>query len=243
MIPKLRLPDNLSLAGVCLAATIFAGNAQGQDTPPQNQTPTAHTTQITFKFDRPVTGVPVPHYTIELRSDGTASYHAEIPAAQGPIQAVERSLTFTHASVKDALTAVQQLRDSKLPCASTAKNIADTGTKTLTMHDPDAGADFVCTYNYSENKDVVDLTHLFLGVEETLEAGRILDFKHRFDRLGLDAAMADLVAGVEAGRALELGNISGTLRSIAADTAVIRRARERAAALLERAKADASNGG
>jgi hypothetical protein len=190
---------------------------------------------------RTLPGVPVPHYTIELRSDGTGSYHAETLNPQGQTQIIDRPLTFTPPTVKAALASVQQVRDSKIPCASSVKNIADTGTKTLTVHDQSVGAALDCTYNYSENKSVVALTTLFQDVEETLEQGRILDFKRRFDRLGLDAAMTNLVTSVEAGRAIELGNISSTLQSIAANPELIKRVRLHAASLLERAKADASS--
>lgn len=231
----------ISFAALCVFAPLLVLGAQSQDAPVE--IPTAHTsaTQIIFKFDRPVAGVAVPHYTMELRSDGTGSYHAETLNPQGQTQIVDRPLTFTPTTVKAAFAAAQQIRDSKVPCASIGKNIADTGTKTLTVHDPKVSTDLDCTYNYSENKPIIALTTLFQGTEETLEQGRILDFKRRFDRLGLDAAMTDLVASVEAGRAIELGNISSTLQSIAANPELIKRVRIHAASLLERAKAEASN--
>jgi len=122
-------------------------------------------------------------------------------------------------------------------CASKLKNIADTGTKTLAYRD--AGTEGSCTYNYSENKAVVQLTSIFQGIEQTLEEGRALDFKHRFDRLGLDAEISSLVSAVEQGSALELGNIAPTLQSIAGDTELMQRVRLRAAKLLEQAQVQA----
>ena len=194
--------------------------------------------QVRFTFERAVPGVLVPRYVMLLRSDGTGEYKAETTITQtSGLQRVERPLVFTPATVKSALEAIHLLRSSGVPCASKLKNIADTGTKTLEYRDGDG--DGTCTYNYSENKGAMQLTDLFQGVELTLEAGRALDFKHRFDRLGLDAEIASLTTEVESGHALELGNIASTLRSIAGDTDLIQRVRLRAAKLLERAQAGA----
>ncbi len=127
-------------------------------------------------------------------------------------------------------TAARDLNRFNDACASNAKNIADTGKKTLRYSGE--GGEGSCTYNYSENKRVVMLTEAFLGIAYTLDLGRKLDFDHRFDRLGLDAVTALLVAGVESGRAVEVGTIAPTLRSIAEDSELLERVRLRAAKLL-----------
>jgi hypothetical protein len=192
--------------------------------------------QVRFTFERAIPGVAVPRYVILVRADGSGEYTAETKLTQSSeVQRVERPLTFSPETVKLAMGAVHLLRSSEVPCASKVKNIADTGSKTLAYRDEQGEGG--CTYNYSENKGAMQLTTLFQGIEATLEAGRALDFKHRFDRLGLDAEMAGLVAAVEAGRALALENIAPTLRSIAGDTDVIQRVRLRAAKLLEQVPA------
>ncbi len=217
------------LAASLLAASTLVQQPAASPAPDQQS---SIPDQLSFKFDRPVAGVPVPHYTIIIREDGSGAYRAETVTAGSPDpQAVERPLTFSPAAVKSVFGWLGQMRTSNASCASKVKNIADTGTKTLTY--PDG----TCTYNYSENKAVVQLTEMFLEIEFTLEEGRTLDFKHRFDRLGLDAEMAILVAAVESGRAKELGNIAPTLRLIAGDTELIERVRLRASKLLERAEA------
>lgn len=171
-----------------------------------------------------------------MRGDGTGSYHAEAIGAQSPdVQTFERPLVFSSSAMKNAFEAVHFIRSSSEPCASKAKNIADTGTKTLAYRD--AEGEGACTFNFSENKGAVQLTDLFQGIELTLEEGRALAFKHRFDRLGLDAEMEALVTAVADGRALELGNIAPTLRSIAGDTELIQRVRLRAGKLLDQAQA------
>jgi hypothetical protein len=121
-------------------------------------------------------------------------------------------------------------------CASKAKNIADTGTKTLSYSAPDGSGS--CTYNYSENKDVQSLTEIFEGMAETMDEGRQLDHLHRYDRLGLDSAMTFLAEEVTAGHALEVGTIAASLRSIAEDADVMQRVRARARTLLALVPAD-----
>jgi len=81
------------------------------------------------------------------------------------------------------------------------KNIAKTGQKTLGYHGRPAGGgqavEHSTTYNYSPNSDVQELTRLFQAIATTLDYGRKLAFKLRFDKLGLDAelrAIQDLQA-------------------------------------------------
>ena len=192
--------------------------------------------QVRFTFERAIPGVQVPRYSILLRANGGGEYRAETLMPQtSDRQVVERPVTFTPATVSVAMEALRVVRTSGGACETKVKNIADTGTKTLAYRD--AEGEGTCSYNYSENKGVVELTAMFQGIETTLEEGRALDFKHRFDRLGLDAEITNLMAAVDAGRAIELGNIAPTLRSIAGDTELIQRVRLRAAKLLERAQA------
>ena len=124
----------------------------------------------------------------------------------------------------------RKLKHFNVTCASKAKNIADTGTKTLTYSGPDGSGS--CTYNYTENKDVQALTEIIQGIAETMDQGRGLDHLHRFDRLGLDAAITFLAQEVSEGHALELGTIAASLRSIATDAEVMERVRMRASKLL-----------
>jgi hypothetical protein len=187
--------------------------------------------RVTFTFER--VGLPVPKFTLELAEDGAGSYHAE--QASEPI---DRALTLTAATTARVFALVRNAHLAPDVCASKAKNIADTGTKTLKYVAPDKTA--ACTYNYSENKDVQQLTEVFQGVAETLDEGLTLEHLHRYDRLGLDAEMTSFAGEVSAGRALELGTISPTLHSIADDPEVIQRVRTRAAKLLAINPSDAS---
>ncbi len=125
----------------------------------------------------------------------------------------------------------RSLNHFNMTCASKAKNIADTGNKTLSYSGPDGRG--ACTYNFSENKGVMVLTDMFEAIAFTMDTGRRLEFLHRYDRLGLDAEMETLTHEVEQKRALELGTISDTLTSLASDDSVLQRVRIRAEKLLE----------
>lgn len=219
-----------SLAAACLALLTTAAFAQ---TPPA-------TAEVSFRFERP--GLAVPNFTLTVDEGGSTRYEAdEITTAQGgpdtdppPTQHISHTVTLSRTATGRIFANARALDRFNITCASKAKNIADTGTKTL--HYTGEGGDGSCTYNFSESKRVVLLTDLFLGVARTLEMGRRLEFQHRFDRLGLDATIASLAGEVDGGRATEISVISPTLRSLVEDTAVLQRVRERAARLLQLAQ-------
>jgi hypothetical protein len=190
-----------------------------------------------FRFERP--GLPVPLYQLQIFENGGGQYwgeempmtvgHADPPPSPQPFS--QRGFSVSPTTATKVYALARSLNRFNIACASTAKNVADTGKKTLTY----SGMNSVigsCEYNYTENKDVQALTDIFEGIAETMDEGRRLDYLHRYDRLGLDAAISFLTQEVSAGRALELGTIATTLRSIADDAEVIERVRMRARALL-----------
>jgi hypothetical protein len=198
--------------------------------------------QVSFQFDRP--GLAVPHFKLLLHEDGTGTYQAdqaEMPATQTSnrgqaAQHIDRPINLTPGTVAKIFKAARSLNHFDVECASKAKNIADTGKKTLSYSGPDGSGS--CSYNYSENKTVDMLTTTFLAISNTMDEGRRLEFLHRYDRLGLDAEMTTLWDEVQDGRALELGTISPTLTAIANDADLIQRVRMKAAKMLEQVAAE-----
>ncbi len=232
-------------AGLGLWLAILAGTAAG--VAQQTETVAADSpakAQVSFAFDRP--GLPVPRFTLTVNEDGTGRYEADqvFPASRGAaaaetpaMQHIDRAISLSAATTAQIFTSARALERFNVTCASSVKNIADTGKKTLRYTGP--GGDGECVYNYSQDKRVVALTDMFQAIVLTLDMGRKLDFDHRFDRLGLDATIAALAEQVDAGRAMELGTIAPTLRSIARDSEVLERVRLRAARLLKQAQPDA----
>ena len=72
-----------------------------------------------------------------------------------------------------------------------------------------------------------------IGLAATLEEGRRLAVEHEHGRLALDAELETLATMITDGQATELQNISPILTTIAADDAVMLRARRRAQHLLD----------
>jgi len=194
---------------------------------------------VTFHFERP--GAPIPTFTLTVHPDGTAlyqvSYPPEIPkyspyaatlAAQ-PNTEVVMNVVLTPATTAALFDQVRSTNGFARGCASRAKNIASTGKKTLTYGTAS------CTYDYADDKTIVALTRTFEGIAFTLDEGRKLDIKHRYDRLALDPETEFLVESYKRGDAVELAAIAPTLRSLADDPQVLERVRARAATLLAQA--------
>jgi hypothetical protein len=187
----------------------------------QAQAPVA--AEITFTFDH--AEMPVPHYVLSVDETGAARYKATDASGE-----IERPAVVSGATTARMFALVRHAHLTQEACASKAKNIADTGTKTL-LYASTAGSE-TCSYNFSQNKDVQQLTSIFQGIAETLDEGRTLERLHKYDRLGLDAEMISYVQQVADGDAIEVGAIAESLQSIADDSAVILRVRKQAAKLL-----------
>jgi hypothetical protein len=200
---------------------------------------------VTFHFEH--AGLPVPDYTLTVHEDGSGSYTATYAASPADTsskygysyvaaQAGAASATSTRSITLSAVTTArifERVRGTdhfRGGCESRQKNIANTGAKTITYTGPDGSAN--CTFNYSENKAVVALTDMFQEIAETLDEGRSIDLKHRYDRLGLDRELANLAEAVSAGRAIEVATIAPVLQSLCDDSQVMERVRKRAAGLL-----------
>lgn len=195
--------------------------------------------EVSFQFER--IGLPVPKFTLVVHEDGTGTYKGETAPVSGgaggamlrpisPGQAIDRKIKLSAPTTELIFKTARSLDHFNLACASKAKNIADTGKKTLSYTGPDGHGS--CLYNYSENKSVTQLTDMFQSIAFTMDEGRKLDFMHRYDRLGLYSEMDSLNHEVQEKRALELQNISQSLTSIANDEALMERVREKAVKLL-----------
>jgi hypothetical protein len=229
-----------TMLGSALAVYSALAFAQGAASPAA--APAKIFPEVSFQFER--NGLPVPRFTLRLREDGSGTYQAdqvEIPATGTAMrgqaaQHIDRPVNLTHETVVKIFKAAHSLNFFNIECASKAKNIADTGKKTLSYNSADGSGS--CTYNYSENKTVATLTDTFLAIAYTIDEGRRLEFLHRYDRLGLDAEMISFGEELDAGRALELGTISPALAAIVDDPAVIQRVRLRATKMLDQVSAE-----
>jgi hypothetical protein len=221
----------LGLSALCLSQTASPAAA-----------PAASRPEVSFQFER--LGLSVPKFTVVVHEDGTGTYRGEEAPVSGGAgsaalqgtsrgQSIDRPMKLSPATVDTIFKTARALDYFNISCASKAKNIADTGKKTLSYNGPDGHGS--CQYNYSENKSVTQLTETFQALAFTMDEGRKLEFLHRYDRLGLYSEMDTLIHEISEKRALEIGNIAPALTSIVADEALIQKVREKAARLLAQA--------
>lgn len=233
-----RLGIALLFAATSAGPAFAQTNASGADAPKPGR-------QVSMTFDR--SQMAVPHYKMVIYEDGTTIYEGEEntsatmygAAADQTKRPFQQKVKISPATAEKIFQAAGRVKHFDIPCASKAKNIADTGNKTLAYEGPDGSGS--CTFNFTENKDVMAVAQIFQGIAETLDIGRKLDQLHRFDRLGLDVMMTRLSDDIANGYALEIGSIAPSLRSIAADPAVMARVRSRATTLLHQSDAGSLN--
>jgi hypothetical protein len=108
--------------------------------------------------------------------------------------------------------------------------IAFTGTKTLKFQN--GKTEHETSYNWSDNLALQDLTKLFQNMSETIELGRSVAEKYRFDKLGVDAEMKKLEQATKDDRVAELQAIEPILAKIAKDPGMMNITRHRAELLL-----------
>jgi len=201
------------------------------------------TDTISFRLDRQ--GTPIPSYTLTVHADGRTTYQVSYPPevpkyspyAESikalPNTDVTMNVTLSPAGTARIFDLVHSTNGFRLGCASKAKHIADTGTKTLTYTASSGPA--TCAYNFTEDKTILALNNTFQAIALTLDEGRKLETSHRYDRLALDPETEFLVASTRQGTAIELGTIAPILHAIADDPQVLERVRARAATLLAQA--------
>jgi hypothetical protein len=206
---------------------------------PAQQPPAAAV--IVYHFERP--GLPVPEFTLTVHEDGSGSYAATYTAppvdsryaspaavAAAPTK-ITRPISLSQATTARLFERVRATNHLQGGCESKQKNIANSGAKTISYTGSDGNA--ACTFNYTENKSVASVSDTFQAIAETLDEGRSIDLKHRYDRLGLDRELANLADAVHEGRAVEVATIAPILQSLLDDSQVMERVRKRAAGLLE----------
>lgn len=185
-----------------------------------------------FSFDWPE--AEVPHWFIEVGDETGDTLHGrydKLEAGAKPSADTKRPITVSQATMDRLRAAYKTVASGN--CETKAKHIAQTGVKHIayTMAGSDAWSS--CTFNYSDDKALMDAAAAFQAIAETMQMGEKLEHTHRFDRLGLDAQIAYFSEDVAAGRAIELQNIAPVLNSIVNDERVIERARRKAARLLQ----------
>jgi hypothetical protein len=188
----------------------------------------------TIKFDRDWADLTPQTISITVTPDGHAKYlsHTE---AKPPDEAddYQAEVNLSSTCVGKLFLNATQVNFFDGDFAFKKHTVASTGKKTLTYSSPDHHGS--TTYDYSENKAIQEITNIFAGVSATIEAGRKLKFKHKFDKLGLEDELKGMESAAQSNNLVELQLIQPLLEAIAADTSVLNIARQRAKRLVARA--------
>lgn len=187
---------------------------------------------VSFTLDFP--GSEPSHYAISVSSDGHGTYDSTgkiSPEAEGDPFHLEFSVSSdTRARIFDLTRRAHYFQGE---IDSGKKNLASTGSKTLIYKDGQRSTR--AEYNYSMQLAVQQLTSVFQNLSATLEAGRRLEYFHRYQKLALDEELKRMEDEERGGGMGELAVISPILQRIAEDTTVINPVRARAQRLLLKA--------
>jgi hypothetical protein len=189
-----------------------------------------------FEFDWPDS--PVPHWSIEIAADGKGRYDLLSEGAR-PSATTMQPIVVTPATVSRLRGGYHAVERGS--CETRSKGLAKTGAKHIAYTSGGSDAWSSCTFNYSDDKALMDSVAAFQAIAETMQFGVTLEHQHRYDRLGLDATIDNLAAEAKDDRAIEMQNIAPVLQSIVEDDRVIERARRKAARLLQPPDSPASS--
>lgn len=189
----------------------------------------------TVTFDLVWAEVTPQEFIVRTQADGPSSYLSRNPLKQvqpGEEKEPDYTVDFT-LSAKDASRIFKWARQANYFHGDfdyKAHPVANTGKKTLTY--ADQTRHFQTVYNSSENKAIQQLTALFQGISSTIEFGRKLAFKYKYDKLGLEDELKSMEDAADSHNLAEIQIIAPTLQSIANDESVLNIARRRAKHLL-----------
>jgi hypothetical protein len=209
---------------VCLALCLacFPLGAQAQ----QSAVPTV-TFTCDFAHSEP------DHYVISVSDDGKGSYDSDSklsPEAEAE-DTFHMDFTASQAGRARVFDLARRANYFEGEIDSKKKNLASTGTKTLTYKD--AQRNTHASYNYSPVAAVGELTAFFQALSTTLEFGHRLDYYLRYQKLALDEELKKMEEMSNGHQLEEISAVAPVLQKILDDPTVINVVRARAQRLLQ----------
>ena len=224
-------PLRTVLITICLVLAGLSTQAQQPAGPAQ-----APTVVFKLSWDK---GLPWTDYTFTVNENGATHFKGTSnPADGGDSDPFEQDFTMSEANRQKIFEWAKAADYFQGQFETKTRNVAKTGAKTLEFHSPSLNSS--TTYNYSPNPNIQQLTDLFHAIATTIDYGRKLTFQYRFDKLGMDARLKELVDLHAGGEAEELQAIEPILRKIADDDGIMHMTRSQARALLKSANSDGS---
>jgi hypothetical protein len=215
------------------AAAVFA-LALSQAAPLSSGIAPAHPAEIRFSFEHPQ--LDPASYTLVIREDGTGHYKSTPgPVSTSSADAVasaplDRDITVRDPLLSSLFRTARANHFFAMECEAPDNHVAFSGKKTVAYTGSDGHGE--CTFNWSHDQQLNQLGNDLMAIAYTIYIGGRLAIEHVHSRLSLDSELENLQDAVKDHRALEIENIAPELQFIAADPAVMNRARNRARALL-----------
>jgi len=218
---------------IAFLALLPASVAETQDSsqlaPASTLSPT-----ITFTLDFPES---IPdHYTVTVNGDGHAAYDStgKLTAEGDTPEPLHMEFMMSAANRTKIFELARRAKYFAGKLDSDKRNLANTGTKTLTYHDEEHSTQ--ASYNYSSSQPVQELTSLFQEISVTLEFGRRLEYFHRYQKLALDDELKRMDEMQRSNALEEVQAVGPILKKISEDQSVINGARARALRLLQESR-------
>lgn len=211
----------------CVASSLAQGS--GAVTEPPSVPPDATPPIVIFTQSWP-DAFP-PFYSIAVDSTGRANYHST-PKTPGSGDPYDLKFTLSMEARTRVFDLAKTLKFFQGNFDYKKSKIAYTGTKTLYFLN--GKEEHQTSYNWSDNIAMQQLTKLFQDTSETIELGRMIAEKYRFDKLGVDAEVKKLEQASKDNRVAELQAIQPILSRIANDSNMMNITRRRAESLLAR---------
>lgn len=170
-----------------------------------------------------------PYYSVAVDSTGRTTYYSTPKSADSGDPYTMR-FTLSPEAQQRVFDLARQLKYFQGNFDFKKGKIAFTGRKTLYFQN--GKEEHQTSFNWSDNLAIQQLTKLFQDISETVEIGRVISEKYRFDKLGVDSEMKKLEQASKDDRVSELQAIQPILTRIANDTGMMNITRRRADALL-----------
>jgi hypothetical protein len=217
---------------VFLAAMAVSLHAQ-QPASPSAASPSS---LITFTIDFPESNPS--HYSIAVDSAGHATYECRVKIEDNPEEQSYSADFEMSAGNRDRVFDWAKQAHYFSGKIDSGKNVAFTGSKTLTYRDGQLSNS--ARYNYSAVVPVQHLTALFQNVAATLEYGRRLAYYHQYQKLALDEELKRMQGQARNSELSEIESVAPVLSEIADDASVINMVRARAKELIQMKNTDAA---
>ena len=226
---------NLFLIAVLLTAAFAFSQNASVPLEPKSESPSAAPPEIHYTQSFP--GATPPFYTIAIESTGRAEYKSTPEASnEGDPYLVEFVASDPTRERLFELARQANFFDGDFDYTKT--KIAFTGTKTLTFKN--GAQEHTTSYNWSQTPQIQEITQIFQGISNTVEMGRQLQEKYRFDKLGVDSILTSMENEAKDGHLEELQIIQPLLTRMAKDASLMNISRRRADFLLSKIPAGAA---